>query len=71
MQNLSGVETKSAKWAFRAFPVAKQDNSICFVQDSKGQNMLCSQLMTQLLTLVFLLGYKDGFENGLYVHATT
>ena len=33
MRKLSGVETESAKWAFGAFPVAKQDNSICLVHD--------------------------------------
>ena len=33
MRKLSGVETESAKWAFGAFPVAKQNNSICLVQD--------------------------------------
>ena len=33
MWKLSGAKAKSAKWAFGAFPVAKQDNLICLVQD--------------------------------------
>ena len=32
IQRLIGIKAKSAKWAFVAFPVAEQDNSICLVQ---------------------------------------
>ena len=76
MQKACRVEAKSAKWSFGAFPVAKQDNSICLVQDSwpiiKRSEHPLSMIEDTFFNIVcFLFGNKDGFQYELNVNATT